>query len=154
MACLAEREFPYQPGKVASWRILGHEDGPPQAPTLGTPAQLPAGKMFTTLIEITPVASSMRAEEIGEIALNFEAPDGHSVTLSKRVFAPRDDSTTPISDDTRLALAAASLGLALRHSPYRGTASLALSGQLTAQVRNPEGKRLLEAILRSAPADA
>ncbi|MDR2512235.1 MAG: hypothetical protein LBD01_00255 [Puniceicoccales bacterium] len=150
----ARANFLFQADKVASWRILGHEDAPAQATSLDTPVKLVAGEMFTTLIEITPVGTSLQAENIGEISIQFETQDALTISMSKRVTAPANNNSMHISDDTRLALAAASLALTLRHSPHRGTADLTLTRQLTSQVRNPNGRRLLEAMLRSAGKDA
>ena len=128
---------------VASWRLLGCEDGALDARTLDSPVTLHAGETLTTLFELVPAAN---ATTPGEIHIALRNATG-SETLLKAPLNIQTLETT--SDDTRLAAATAAFALALRDSQYRGTATLAMAGQLSRIIANPN-KDLLGALIHAA----
>ncbi|MDR2430038.1 MAG: hypothetical protein LBD14_03945 [Puniceicoccales bacterium] len=128
---------------VASWRLLGCEDGALNARPLDTPVTLHTGETLTTLFELVPAAN---ATTPGKIHLALSDATGTTTLLS----APLPIQTLETaSDDTRLAAATAAFALALRESQYRGTATLALSGRLAQSINNPN-KNLLDDLIRAA----
>jgi len=142
----------FDPARVRSWRVLGHEDAPAGAPALDAPATLLAGTAVTTLYEIRLAGAGTGAAAARRPLATFRfaggALGGRAWTLDG--VAAWDGA----SDDTRFAVAAAALALAMRESTGAGgvaggAAAFERAGRLAAGARNPN-KPLFDALLRDA----
>lgn len=120
-------QLEFDPAHVASYRQIGYEnralknedfdDDTKDAGELG------AGHSVTALYEITPVANARG--RIATVKLRYKEPKEES---SKLIVAEASDdgkSAYAASPDLQFAAAVAELGMLLRNSPHKGTASFA-----------------------------
>lgn len=129
----------FNPARVSAWRLIGYEDRvflredfdreSLSADVIG------AGHTVTALFEIVPVASASPTPaadslvpsdaEMLTVKVRYRAPD--DATLRLQQFSLTDSAQTfaAASADFKFASAVAGLGMILRESPHRGTATLA-----------------------------
>lgn len=118
-------QLDFDPRYVASYRQIGYEnralknedfkDDTKDAGELG------AGHSVTALYEIVPTAAARG--QIGTIALRYKQPDGNTSREVNAVIVDEGKSVYEASPDMRFAAAVAELGMLLRDSPHKGTAS-------------------------------
>jgi Ca-activated chloride channel family protein len=118
-------QLDFDPAHVASYRQIGYEnramknedfkDDTKDAGELG------AGHSVTALYEIVPAASSRG--QIGTIALRYKQPDGDTSSEVNAVIVDEGRSVYQASPDMQFAAAVAELGMLLRDSQHKGTAS-------------------------------
>lgn len=137
------------PAQAASWRLLGCEDGGENAPALELPAEIRSGEVLTTLFELVPAPGAKAGESLGELKIAFTDKAGKRVELTRKIAWPAPGGMEAATDETRVAAAAAALGLALRQSPHRGSATVALAGRIVGAAHHPD-RALFDLLLRDS----
>jgi Ca-activated chloride channel homolog len=130
----------FNPGKVASYRLIGYEDPLATNVTLrdgqATRGEVAAGQTITALYEIVLVESGSRPpvaaqaknapprSELLTMTLRYKKPGG--LFSRKREFPLVDGGRqfAEASNEFKFAAAVASFGMILRNSPHRGNATL------------------------------
>jgi Ca-activated chloride channel family protein len=125
-------QLEFDPSLVASYRQIGYEnralenkdfeDDTKDAGELG------AGHSVTALYEITPAANARGA--IATVKLRYKEPNGETSKLITASARDEGKSAFDASPDMQFAAAVAELGMLLRDSPHKGTASFADVQQL------------------------
>jgi Ca-activated chloride channel family protein len=120
-------QLDFDPASVASYRQIGYEnraldkkDFEDDAKDAG---ELGAGHSVTALFEIVPAASASTRTHLATLKLRYKEPTGKS---SKPLIAKVIDegrSAYEASSDLQFAAAVAALGMLLRDSPHKGSAS-------------------------------
>jgi Ca-activated chloride channel family protein len=120
-------QLDFDPASVASYRQIGYEnraldkkDFEDDAKDAG---ELGAGHSVTALFEIVPAASASTRAHLATLKLRYKEPTGKS---SKPLIAEVIDegrSAYEASSDLQFAAAVAALGMLLRDSPHKGSAS-------------------------------
>jgi len=120
-------QLEFDPARVASYRQIGYEnralknedfdDDTKDAGELG------AGHSVTALYEITPAASARG--RIATVKLRYKEPKEETSKLLVADAADNGKSAYDASPDLQFAAAVAELGMLLRNSPHKGTASFA-----------------------------
>jgi hypothetical protein len=151
VATQAHATATFSPAQAASWRLLGCEAGGENAPALSLPAVIRSGEVLTTLFELVPASGAKAGESLGELKIAFTDATGKPVALSCKVAWPASGGIETATDETRVAAAAAALGLVLRQSPHRGGASVALAGRIAGSAHNPD-RALFDSLLRDSAA--
>ena len=133
-------QLEFDPRYVASYRQIGYEnralknedfdDDTKDAGDLG------AGHSVTALYEIVP-ASNARGT-IASIKLRYKEPNGSTSKLLTASAVDEGKSAYEASPDMQFAAAVAQLGLLLRDSPHKGTASFADVAQLARVARGED----------------
>jgi len=145
-------QLEFDPASVESYRQIGYEnralankdfdDDTKDAGELG------AGHSVTALYEITPKSSAHGA--IATVRLRYKAP---KEDLSKLITASAADNGTSAYEataDMQFAAAVAELGMLLRNSPHKGTATFADVMQLARGAHGEDLDGLREEFLRLA----
>ena len=146
----ARGEISFAPEQVASWRLLGCEDGG-EARSLAVPASLRVGERVTTLFELVPAEGARTAADLGKVRLVVQSPEGTAHTLERNVLFPHPGGLTKASEETRMAAAIASFGLAVRDSAHKGTASLSQAQTLASATTHRNQAQLQTWIREAAP---
>jgi hypothetical protein len=141
----------FSPEQAASCRLLGWEDGGENPPAFDLPATIHTGETLTTLFELIPATGAKTGEPLGELKIAFTDKNGKRTELSQTIAWPASGGIAAATDETRIAAAAAALGLALRQSPHRGSATLALAGHLAGTTHLPN-RALFDSLLRDTTA--
>ncbi len=138
-------QLEFDPRSVASYRQIGYEnralknedfdDDTKDAGELG------AGHSVTALYEIVP-ASSARGT-VATIRLRYKEPKGHTSRLLTASVVDYGRSAYDASADMQFAAAVAEMGMLLRNSPHKGSASFADVAKLAriAQGEDLDGTR-------------
>ena len=114
---------------VGSYRILGYE-GDAQSYAPAAPSDLLAGQSFTALYELVPTALAKTLAEDGEreellkVGLSYEDTQKRVLRRHHFVVLNGTPAWDRASDDFRFAAAVAAMGMIMRDSSHRGTASL------------------------------
>ena len=122
----------FNPRLVAEYRIIGYE-GEASSYSPAEASDLLAGQSFTALYELVPTAagklaaakgSAQEKESLFKLRLSYE--DTQRRILRKHQFVVLNGAPDweRASDDFRFAAAVAAMGMIMRDSPHRGTASL------------------------------
>ncbi|MDR3228035.1 MAG: hypothetical protein LBT53_01290 [Puniceicoccales bacterium] len=123
--------------QVAAWRMLGCEDGGEKAPAVGEAIVLRAGESFTSLFELRPVIGADPAKSPGTVRVDFLDRAGNRRLETLTAGGLAAGGIEAATAETRLAVAAATLGLAMRNSAYRGNATPALASSLASTIVHP-----------------
>ena len=143
-------QLTFNPETVDSYRLIGYEnrvmanedfeDDSKDAGEIG------AGQTITALYEIVPVSSA----QAGQRCCTFDVRYKNSLRTSSSALSLEVPMGTGKSENLSFAAGVAALGMMLRNSDYKGTATLNLSSQLVGEVLSfdPHGYRaqLLELI--------
>ncbi|WP_428262382.1 YfbK domain-containing protein [Haliangium sp.] len=136
----------FNPNRVKGYRLIGYENRMLRAQDFNDDkkdaGELGAGHTVTALYEIIPAGSdeaipgvdalkyqrtapsaAAASDELLTVKLRYKRPDGHKSTLLSHVVRDTDVPLARTSDDFRFATAVAELGLLLRNSEHKGTAS-------------------------------
>jgi Ca-activated chloride channel family protein len=118
----------FDPSRVASYRQIGYEnralanrdfeDDTKDAGELG------AGHSVTALYEIVPTAAGMNGA-MAAVKLRYKEPAGETSLLVTGTVDDKGVSAYAASADMQFAAAVAELGMLLRHSAHKGTATYA-----------------------------
>jgi len=141
-------QIEFNPARVAAYRLIGYEnrmlakedfnDDKKDAGEIG------AGHTVTALYEIVPAGKPVETPKVDELKyqqlgkLSDAAASGDLLTLKLRYKAPEGSQSTPLefplkdsgaefgkaSADFKFATAVASFGMLLRHSQFKGSATL------------------------------
>ena len=143
-------QLEFDPKLVASYRQIGYEnralanedfdDDTKDAGELG------AGHSVTALYEIVP-ASNARGT-IATVKLRYKEPNGTTSRLIATTATDDGRTAFAASPDMQFAAAVAELGMLLRNSPHKGTASFAEALQLARAARGEDLDGLREEFLR------
>jgi Ca-activated chloride channel homolog len=119
-------QLDFDPDAVASYRQIGYEnralakkdfdDDEKDAGELG------AGHSVTALFEIVPVTSS-KPKRLATLRLRYKEPNGKSSRPLIAEVVDEGKSAYEASPDLQFAAAVAALGMLLRDSPHKGTAT-------------------------------
>ena len=144
-------QIEFDPSRVESYRQIGYEnralenkdfeDDTKDAGEMG------AGHSVTALYEIVPAAGSATGQ-IAKVRLRYKEPDGD---VSKLLIAAVNDegaSEYAASGDMKFAAAVAELGMLLRNSSHKGTASFADVASLVRGARGADIDGYREELLR------
>ena len=138
-------QLEFDPAYVASYRQIGYEnralknedfdDDTKDAGELG------AGHSVTALYEITPVSNARGS--VATLKLRYKEPNEETSKLIAASASDDGKSAFEASPDMQFAAAVAELGMLLRNSPHKGTASYAdvLSLARIAQGEDLDGLR-------------
>jgi Ca-activated chloride channel homolog len=145
-------QLEFDPALVQSYRQIGYEnralknedfeDDTKDAGELG------AGHSVTALYEITPAANARGT--IATVKLRYKEPDGETSKLIVGQAVDDGKSAFDASPDMQFAAAVAELGMLLRNSPHKGTASYAEALQLARVARGEDLDGLREEFVRLA----
>jgi hypothetical protein len=151
VATQARASTVFSPEQASTCRLLGWEDGGENLPAFDLPATIRTGETLTTLFELVPAAGAKTGKPLGELKIAFTDKNGKRTELSQTIAWPASGGIAAATDETRIAAAAAALGLALRQSPHRGGATVALAGHLAGTARLPN-RALFDSLLRDSSA--
>jgi Ca-activated chloride channel homolog len=161
------------PAQVESYRLIGYENRLLRKEDFVNDridaAEMGAGQTVTALYEIAPargaagqgialkyqktgtLSPAAASGELATIKIRYKLPagsDSHELVLLARDQGAALAATTP---SFRLAAAVAAFGMILRESPHKGTATLALVGELAASgSRADERQRELAVLIDKA----
>jgi Ca-activated chloride channel family protein len=121
-------QLDFDPEVVASYRQIGYEnralakkDFDDDAKDAG---ELGAGHSVTALFEIVPMTSaSSEPKRLATLRLRYNEPNGQSSQPLTAEVVDEGKSTYEASPDLQFAAAVAALGMLLRDSPHKGTAT-------------------------------
>jgi Ca-activated chloride channel homolog len=157
-------QIEFNPARVESYRLIGYEnrllndedfnDDKKDAGEMG------AGHNVTALYELVPVGSGERMPSVdplkyqkermlenkkedisGEyltVKLRYKMPDGKSSTLFDKVVRGSVKGLDNASDNLRFAAAVSEFGMILRHSEFKGTATLEGAARLARSARGAD----------------
>jgi Ca-activated chloride channel homolog len=121
-------QLEFDPAQVASYRQIGYENralaNKDFADDTKDAGDLGAGHSVTALYEIVP-AKTARRGPIAKINLRYKEPDEDVSKLLTETAVDDGKSAYDASPDMQFAAAVAELGMLLRNSPHKGTASFA-----------------------------
>jgi Ca-activated chloride channel family protein len=142
----------FNPSAVGAYRLIGYENRLLRAEDFNNDekdaGEIGAGHSVTALYEIVPpgqdvatgsvdplkyqnrAASSSASADVATVKLRYKAPDSDTSRLMTRVVA---NTTTPPSENLRLAASVAQLGMLLRDSPHKGNATFEKIPQISAE---------------------
>ena len=148
-------QLDFNPQVVASYRQIGYENRALENKDFDDDTkdagELGAGHSVTALYEITP-ANAARGGELATVKLRYKEPKGiTSELVTARAF---DDTKSAFaaSADMQFAAAVAELGMLLRNSPHKGTASYDEVLHLARASRGADLDGLREEFVRMADA--
>ena len=132
----------FNPAQVASYRLIGYENRALRAEDFNDDrkdaGEIGAGHSVTALYEIVPAGSDAKpavdplkyqmrtpseSSEIATVKVRFKRPDGDVSRLSEYPVGREGRAFRLASNDLQFAAAVAELGLLLRASEHKGTAS-------------------------------
>ena len=120
-------QLEFDPSRVAEYRQIGYENralaNRDFADDTKDAGDLGAGHSVTALYEIVPATAA--PGPIGALRLRYKEPLGTTSSLIETAIHDDGTSAYAASPDMQFALAVAELGMLLRESPYRGTATYA-----------------------------
>jgi Ca-activated chloride channel family protein len=141
-------QIEWDPAKVASYRQIGYEnralankdfeDDTKDAGELG------AGHSVTALYEVEPLATG----ELAKVRLRYKQPTGDVSKLLSAAIDDKGTSAYAASPDLKFAAAVAELGMLLRNSPHKGTATFADVAALARTARGADLDGYREELLR------
>jgi Ca-activated chloride channel family protein len=116
------------PREVKSWRLVGYENRKLAhadfADDTKDAGEIGAGHSVTALYEIVPARpEAERDGDLMKVALRWKAPQGGKSRATDHVVSSDARSLASTSENFRLAAGAAQLGMLLRDSRHRGTAT-------------------------------
>ena len=120
----------FDPAQVAQYRLIGYENRLLRREDFAADdvggGEIAAGHTVTALYEIVPApgAAERTDRELATVTVRYRKPGG--VFTRKAVYGLRDGGMdfAAATADFRFAAAVAQYGMMLRHSPYRGQATL------------------------------
>jgi len=143
-------QIEFDPALVESYRQIGYEnralenkdfeDDTKDAGELG------AGHSVTALYEIVPKSGAKGA--IASVRLRYKEPHGDTSRLITASVNDEGASEYAASGDMKFAAAVAELGMLLRNSPHKGTASFADVAALTRSARGADIDGYRDELLR------
>ncbi len=143
-------QLEFDPSLVASYRQIGYENRALKNEDFENDekdaGELGAGHSVTALYEFTP-ASNARGT-IATVRLRYKEPRGIASKLLTVAAVDQGKSAFDASPDMQFAAAVAELGMLLRNSPHKGTASFAEVLQLARIARGDDLDGLREEFLR------
>jgi Ca-activated chloride channel homolog len=144
-------QLEFDPSRVASYRQIGYEnralanrdfeDDTKDAGELG------AGHSVTALYEIVPAAGAANGA-IATVKLRYKQPNGEQSQLLTATMLDSGTSAYAASADMQFAAAIAELGMLLRNSAHKGTASYADVAALARVARGADLEGYREELLR------
>ncbi|HYO76841.1 MAG TPA: von Willebrand factor type A domain-containing protein [Thermoanaerobaculia bacterium] len=118
-------QLEFDPAAVRSYRQIGYERRALEAKDFDDDqkdaGELGAGHSVTALFEIVPAASAPR--RLGTLRLRYKQPRGTRSEAIKTTVVDEGRSAYEASPDLQFAAAVAELGMLLRDSPHKGTAT-------------------------------
>ena len=143
-------QIEFDPARVESYRQIGYEnralenkdfeDDTKDAGELG------AGHSVTALYEVVPKSGAQGA--IATVRLRYKQPQGDTSKLITASVSDVGTSEYAASGDMKFAAAVAELGMLLRNSPHKGTASFADVAALTRSARGADIDGYRDELLR------
>ncbi|MCA8920735.1 MAG: von Willebrand factor type A domain-containing protein [Planctomycetes bacterium] len=139
-------QLEFNPARVASYRLIGYENRVLAAKDFNDDTkdagEIGAGHTVTALYEVVPVGAEQegvdplrypqpvapQGPQSGELLflkLRYKQPEGDTSQLMELPVVDAGRSFDQASQDFRFAAAVAAYGMILRHSPHKGTATLA-----------------------------
>ncbi|MFL6247853.1 MAG: vWA domain-containing protein [Thermoanaerobaculia bacterium] len=119
-------QLEFNPALVASYRQIGYENRALQNEDFDDDTkdagELGAGHSVTALYEIVPVSAGATGE-IATLRLRYQEPHGSASRLITTSAIDQGKSEFTASSDFQFAAAVAELGMLLRDSPHKGTAT-------------------------------
>jgi Ca-activated chloride channel homolog len=147
----------FDPAQVASYRQIGYEDralaNKDFEDDTKDAGELGAGHSVTALFEIVPAAGA-KPGRIADVRLRYKEPNGD---ISKLLTASIDEHGTDISaasPDMKFAASVAELGMLLRNSPNKGSATFADAAALARTARGADLEGYREELLRMVDTSA
>jgi Ca-activated chloride channel homolog len=132
----------FNPARVASYRLIGYENRALRAEDFNDDrkdaGEIGAGHSVTALYEIVPAGAGAKSAvdplkyqsrtgtasaEIATVKVRYKRPDGDVSRLSEYPVGPEGRAFGLASDNLQFAAAVAELGLLLRDSEHKGSAS-------------------------------
>lgn len=132
----------FNPAQVASYRLIGYENRALRAEDFNDDkkdaGEIGAGHSVTALYEIVPAGKGAKpavdplkyqtrtpsaSSEVATVKIRYKEPDGDVSRLSEYPVGREDRAFRLASNDLQFAAAVAELGLLLRDSEHKGTAS-------------------------------
>ncbi|HKR63455.1 MAG TPA: VWA domain-containing protein, partial [Thermoanaerobaculia bacterium] len=147
-------QIEFNPAHVGAYRLIGYENRLLNKEDFNNDkkdaGELGAGHSVTALYELIPpgmdvpnatvdplkyqkVAPAEGGSELATVKLRYKDPDGDTSKLLTEVVA--DSPASAMSDNLRLAASVAELGMLLRDSPHKGSASFDSVLELASSVR-------------------
>jgi Ca-activated chloride channel family protein len=118
----------FNPARVASYRLIGYEDGFGASPNAGAEAvesaDLGAGDEVTALYEVVPTAAATGNAELLTLGVEYKDLATGDMRHLDAALSDGGDKFASASTDFKFAAAVAEFGMVLRDSPYRGQASM------------------------------
>jgi hypothetical protein len=142
-------EVQFNPAVTHSYRLIGYDAEPDEAPGKTSGETIAAGRMVTVLYEIAPVVAASEKNSQGiaapanPLTLRVRYRDPGQAAEQVAEFVGHPAANNAPSTDFQFASAVAELGMLLRDSPDRGSASVAsvIALAQTARGPDPHGQR-------------
>ena len=149
----AKIQVEWNPAKVAAYRLLGYENRALEAKDFRDDrkdaGEVGAGHAVTAFYEVVPAGQPIPGAAVDDLVyqrtgeptgsedsltvkVRWKAPEGEDVTEIRAPFTDGGLAFDAASDDFRFGAAVVALGLALRESEWRGSATPALAAEIAA----------------------
>jgi Ca-activated chloride channel family protein len=134
-------QLEFDPALVASYRQIGYEnralDNEDFDDDTKDAGELGAGHSVTALYEIVPVSPGATGQ-IATLRLRYQEPRGSASRLITAAAIDQGKSAYAATPDLQFAAAVAELGMLLRDSPHKGTATFADALNLARRARGSD----------------